>query len=712
MRKKGLKRHFKEDKKGLMKAKLFLIVNFLSSTIFAQIPINGFCRFNEYVTKENYSNLFAVDLNNDGWRDVILVQNPQKSYAVQFWQKNKFNAASERKLSFSLKNIHLHSSFPKGTKKYFFLSRTDRILGIGTFSSNGFFQVNSKVKLKSYASNFDISDIDNDRKNEILIYGSNYEGLSIFNEGKNKLIELMTINEKKLFSYANFIDLDYDGFKDIVAVDFLKNSLLFFYNNRAGNFRETRSININEEIHQFKVADVNSDGFDDIIFVNNNKFTIFKGDSVSSFTKKLIIECPFTPDKYEIFDFNADGFNDIAFINIETGSLFIVYAKNTEYFYEPILYLKRKGIIDFQAFVDRGGRKIIVLDSKGKLYLIDKVLAIDDNLSISIQSKPSTIGSFKYMFSKMNGIYFIDEDDLSLNIFIGTKRNYFEQYYKIPISSPYKNIVVDETQPEIIAFYCYSIGKPEIEIVRVNFETNISTRRILYAKGNIEELKITSDRLKDRQTIFALTKKNNILSIESFDFRDFRYVNSGLNEIAQNAESATLSFNIYKEIYFYTKFNSVTYLNKVVYDNKVNPPVNISTQILSEPKNYFTELKSFSTQYDINKPTAGIINSGKNTLLTLIKSGNFKTIDISNFSPQKNFLQYERLENAENVFLYDNTKNTIKIISLDKNLRAYNIKDFFISDSLKNYVIISLNNKFLIGYTDFSDNLIKFRYIK
>ncbi|MCX7798592.1 MAG: VCBS repeat-containing protein [Melioribacter sp.] len=695
-----------------MKVKLFLFISFLTSTLLAQVPINGFCKFRQFPTKENYFKIFAADINNNGWRDVILTRSDQKGYLIQFWLENKFTSTLERKINFSITDLKLESTLSKGIKKYVLLSRSDRILSTGTFSSNGVFQPFSKVKLSGYASNFDIDDVDNDRKNEILIYGSNYNGLSIFSESKGKLYESLTLEPKKLFSYANFIDLDYDGFKDIAAVDFLKNSILFFYNNRAGDFREIRAININEEIKQFKTVDVNSDGFADLIYVSNNKFIVFKGDSVSSFVKKIEIECPYIPDKYEIFDFNGDGFNDIAFVNVATGSLYIIYAKNSEYFYEPILYLKRKGIVDFQAFVDRGGRKILMIDTNGKLYLIDKVLTITDNLAISIQSKPSHIGNFSYMFNKMNGIYFIDEDDLSLNIFIGTKGNYFEQYYKVPISLAYNKTIVEEVQSEEVIFYCYKTGRHEIEIIKVNFEINSINRRILYTKGKIVELKIVSDKSKEQQTIFALIKMNNILYLESFEFRNFRYVNSVFYEISKNAEAASFSLNVSKEIYFYTKSNNVVYLNKIVYDNKLNPPINISTYILSDPMNYFIEIKSFSNQYDIDRPIVGIIKDAIETKIILIKSGNFRTVQISNFFPEKDFLFYEKFNDTENVYMYDRTKGIIKIISLGKNFHLSKMNDFFVSTTINNYISISVTDKILIAYTDYSDNLIKFSYLR
>ncbi|MDH7603769.1 MAG: VCBS repeat-containing protein, partial [Melioribacter sp.] len=522
-----------------MQGKFTLLFLFISLNIYAQIPLNGFCRFREFSTKANVSNIIAVDVNNDGWRDLITFSNQSKNYNVQIWAKEKFSNPSERFLNFSLYDLKLKSAQAKVTKKYVYLSRKERLLGTSSFSSTGNMLINSKVKLTGFASDFDMQDIDNDGISEILVYGGAYEGLSIFNESKNILIE-KKINANRIFSYASFIDLDYDGFNDIAAVDLFTNSIIFFYNNRAGNFKESRTLNIFSDIKQFKVADVNSDGFNDLMFVDGNQFVILKGDSVSSFSKKVFIKCPVPPDKYIIFDFNADGYNDIAFINRDSGTLYIIYSKNTESFYYPVLYLKRNGIIDLEGFVDRGGRKLVVLDQYGKVYLIDKVISLNDDLAISLQSKLGTIGSFSYMYQTMRGLFFLDEEELSLNVLLGGRGNYFERYFKIPLSEAYKKVFVDETDIESRTFYFYSPNNSVIEIIKINFEKNDITRRILYASGNILELKIISDTQNKRQTIFVLSEKERTLFIESFEYRDFRYVKSGLEEISRNVEEATL----------------------------------------------------------------------------------------------------------------------------------------------------------------------------
>lgn len=711
-----MKKHFKEDKTDLkldrITIKTALLIFILSINLFAQIPLNGFCRFHEFSTKANSSKLFSVDYNNDGWRDLLFIPDNKKNYIIQTWNKDRFATPIERYSPFSFFELRLVSSQAKTGKKFIYIARKDRLIGIATFLSSGVISVQSKVKIQGYASGFDFNDVDHDGKNEILIYGSGFQGLSLLREYRNTFIE-SKINNNKVFSYAAFIDLDYDSYSDIAAVDLLSKSIVLYYNDITGNFKENRIIRVEDEIQQFKAADINLDGFNDLIYVDKNSFVILRGDSVSSFNKKIIINCEAKPDKYVIFDFNADGYNDIAFINYETGSLYIVFAKSSDSFYELILYLKRKGINDLSAYVDRGGRKLVLLDNTGKVYLIDKVFSIKNDFAISLLAKPTFIGEFSYMYETMRGLYFIDEENLSLGILLGGKGNYFEAFYKIPLSQMHTKVEVDEIQHDIRTFYFYSPNSSIIEIIRVNFENQQISRRILYAKGLIEDLKLTSDRIKDRQTIHVLISKNKKLALESFDFRDFRYVSSGLHDIANNVEAATLSYDINKEIFYYTKFKNVLYLNKSIFDRMVGNAVNITTEVVNQLENSSFEIKSFSNQNNIQRPVVGWITDGNKTSLIVINKGNHRSITLSNFSPTKNYLQFYDAYNKNILYLYDKSRGKIKRISFGKNYLSYESNDVFESKTINSYIALQLkNNKEVLVFTDSSDNLIKFKYIQ
>lgn len=688
---------------------IFFTLTF-TSILSAQIPINGFCRFQEFITRPNHTKIFPIDFTNDGWRDLVILDQLDKKYTTQSWEKNKFTIPGGRITSTTFYDFQQMNVTDPRSKLYGYISRKDREAGIVLFNKTGTASIQSKVKFNSYPSNIDAGDVNNNGKSELLISGNNFQGLSLVVENKKKLIEV-PIDDENLYSYSSFIDLDYDGYMDIAAVDLLKNSIIFFNNDRAGKFNRTRSISVSDEIKVFSVADINSNGYNDLIFIGNNGFEILLGDSVSSFEKKMTVITDESPDKYTILDFNGDGYNDIAFINYSSGNLFVLFAKGTNEFYSPIVYFKRNGIVDIVSYIDRGGRKLAVIDIKGKIYFVDRITEIDGT-SIALAASPSIVGTFNYLNDRRKEIFFVDEEQQRIVFLISAKR-LFDTYYDFKLSQLHTHVTVDEIQRDRKTFYFYSEGERIIELLRVNFQKMEFSKRILYASGPIHDLKITSDRLKDRQTIFVLPEKNGKLFIESFDFRDFRYLSSGTEEISDGVIHASLVFNLYKEIFHFESNSENLFLKKSVFNRKVQSRNLLAVIKINNTGSLNMEVKSFEDE-DINQNIiAAWIQQKNNTELFLINRNRTNKIVLKDFSPGYGTLRYLDGEDENSIFIYDRSNGKVKKIIIDISKRGYDVEDVFESKNINSYIIDKLNGKkeYLI-YSDKSDNLIKLKNIQ
>jgi hypothetical protein len=703
-----------EEKPALKIDRIFSLSFFISLTfvsiLTAQIPVNGFCGFREYVTRPNHTKVFTVDFTNDGWRDLIIIDRLEKKYSVQSWEKDKFTTPGGRITSTSFYDFRSMNVVDPRSKMYGYISRKDREAGIVSFNNSGTANIQSKVKFDSYPSGIDVSDVNRNGKSELLVSGNNFQGLSLIIEEKKKLVET-PIDSENLYSYSNFIDLDYDSYPDIAAVDLLKNSIIFFNNDRTGKFNKTRSIDVGEVIKEFSIADINSNGYNDLVFVNENGFEVLLGDSVSSFKNKLTIKTDGRPDKYTILDFNGDGYNDIAFINYFSGKLFVLFAKGANEFYPPIVYFQRNGIVDIVSYIDRGGRKLAALDGNGKIYIVDRLTEIDD-ATIALAVSPSLVGTFNYLNDRRKEIFFIDDEQPRIVFLISAKR-LFDTYYDYRLSQVHTNITVDETQRDRKTFYFYSEGERIIELLRINFQKMEFSKRILYASGPIYDLKITSDRLKDRQTIFVLPKEKGKLFIESFDFRDFRYLSSGTEEIADNVEKASLLFNVYKEIFHFESNSEKLFLKKSVFNRKVQSQDIIAEINIKENENPFMEVKSFEDEEINQNITAAWIQQKNNTELFLVNRNKTNKIILKDFCPDYGTLHYLDGEKENSIFMYDRSKGKIKKVVINNSKRGIDIEDVFESKNINSYIVDKLNSKkeYLI-YSDKSDNLIKLKNLR
>ncbi|MBI5807333.1 MAG: VCBS repeat-containing protein [Ignavibacteriales bacterium] len=709
-------KHFKEEKIVSAVKQIilnsFLVTLFFFSDIIAQIPINGFCRYREFSVKKNFTNIFPVDYNSDGYRDLLIYNSINNKYisALSDKKSNLINL-SEKYSPIAISNIH---SFSNGSseKKFIFLSRRTRQIGVASFSRSGMISTQSKIKLNGFPSNIDVGDVDGDGKPEGLVSGTSLSGLSIIKE-KNRSLYETRIKTGKVFLASTFIDLDYDSFPDIAAVDLYSNSVLLFYNNGSGSFTESRSIGLGDEISEFKTADFNSDGFNDLVYIKNNHFEVLLGDSVSSFQKKFILETPVKPDKYAILDFNRDGYNDIAFINTQSGTLYILFAKSTNVFYPPIIYLQKNGLADLTAYIDRTGKKLALISTEGKIYLINNPGIDNDSFSISLGLKPTALTTFDYLNDKFKDVCFIDETEKALKLILSERRNLFRTYFSIPLLSDYTDMVVDESKSRIKTFYCYS-NRRTIEIIRMNFDDHNYKKQTLYVDGLLEDFKVISDRLKDRQNIYALIKKNNKTFLQEFEFRDFRLVSSQANLISSNVERSWLTFGVYKDVYSIEKKENQINLVKTVFDKKIIDQRSILSFNLNERDKFNYTIICLNELIGRARPVTFWITNNNNSSLYTFSNSKMNKYPLKIFIDKNVTTEYNISGDGDKLsFYFYNANGKLRGVSFTAEKKSPIEKDLFVSKNINNYLVAVLNNKktFLI-YSNNLVNTITFEKIK
>jgi hypothetical protein len=717
MKEKDLKKPIKEEKPGLVNKSIQIILIFINllflSTSFAQVPINGFARYREFSTKPNNANIFSLDYNNDGYRDLILFNPKNNNYISHTANQNSdFSSASEKTSQFAISAIHPFGS-ESSAKKFLILSRKTRQAGIAYVSANGSFSITNKVSLNGFASSIDVNTVPGGGKPEGLVSGSSLNGIYILNEGKHGL-EAKRVIEGKIFSSACFIDLDYDSNPDIAAVDPLSNSIIFYYN-KYGDFKEANSIGLNGEITEFRAVDFNSDGFTDLAYLKENHIEILIGDSVSSFKKKIILDTPVKVDKYAILDFNGDGYNDIAYINTQLGELYISFARGQNSFYPPILYMKKNGLTDLTAYIDRAGRKLAALSKDGKIFLING-LGIDLNsFSITLGIKPTATQTFDYLGDRYKDFCFIDEGEQALKLFLSERRNLFRTYFKIPLLAIHSELKVDDSKESIKTFFCYTKGSRAIEVVRIDFDTQKYLRMVLYTDGSIEDLKLSNDRLKDRENIFALVQKDKQLYLQNIELRDFQNAFSSLDLISNDYEKAWLTFNVYKEIFLLVKKTGHLELNKIVFDKKILETQTVLSFNISGKDVYNYDFIGLDDLIDRAKPDAFLITINKKSEMYFISKNQIRKYILKNLLVSGINLEYYYDDLSDEILFYymNSLRNKLACLFIGPENNLKDEKDVIESKPVNNYFVTDIYKRriFLI-YTDDIHNTLTFEKVK
>jgi hypothetical protein len=701
MKREDSKKHYKEEKPDLRKEIIrssVLLTFLIISNFHAQIPINGFCRYREFPVAPNFTNLVAIDYNSDGYRDLV-VFNPSSNQYFTLTADSKSNFGNPSKKSSSIYFTQLHSlGNDKTGKRFFVLSRKTREICEITFSKSGSFSTNSKTKLNGFASSVDVGEINADGKLEAVVVGTALDGMKILRSNGNKFFESDDI-KGKVFSTAAFIDLNYDSYMDIAAVDVISNSVVLYSNSGIGDFEESRSINIGEDIKQFRSEDFNSDGFPDLAYIKEGVLQIICGDSVSSFRKKITLPVEIPIDKYSVLDFNGDGYNDVAFLNETSGSLFISFAKAVNQFYQPILYIKKTGLCDIISYVDRSGRKLVALSKDGKIFLINTVSFQDEQFSISLGELPVSIQSFDYNNDNYKDIAFIDAGSNSLKIGLSERRNLFRAYFNISLSSHPTNFIVDDFNKTSKTFFCYTKGDRAIEVIRYNFSNQTSQKIVLYASYPIADVKILRDRLLDRINISALTKERGKLYLQNLEVKDFHLVTSGILGVAMNSLEACVNLGVYKDIYYLTDNGEKIDLIKSMVDKKV---LGNRLRLTLEKKKDEPFSATFATipeLFNRSKPTATLLTIRKKSILYFMLDEENRRIALRNYIDAKLPMKYY-FENDFNISLFPYDETSGKIFQLVFSIKENKVREAVLLDlkGINDYLVTKLDarNRFFL----------------
>lgn len=663
---------------------LIILFSFCS-TLSAQIPINGFCKLTKILAKNNYTSFSAIDYNLDGYRDLILFSPTQNNYcSIAADSRIGFKKPKENYSNFSITDIISYNS-KKNEKKYLAISKKSKETGVVSFTRGGNYTVSSKHKFNGSSTTIDAGKVDDSSNPAMIFAGSGIDGLVITKliNGRNQEVDRI---KGKMFSAAVFIDLNYDGYDDVVATDLTSNSIVFYNNDSFGSFEETRSIGLGSEIKHLNALEFNSDKFTDLVYIKNNKLEVFLGDSVSSFQNKIVINAPSAIEKYSILDYNGDGYNDIAFIDINKSKLSIMFAKSDNTFFEPITYVTSSNLCDIISYVDRNGRKLAALSSDGNVYVISTLSIQDDLFQLAASEKAISIQSFDYDHDKYKEFAFIDEGSHSLKIGLSERRNMMRTLYSINLSTKPEELVIDDSKKSSTIFICYKIGTREVEIIRYNFDKNKLEKQILYVNDPVKEVKYITDRLKDIFRVCVLTIKNKALFLQEFEIRNFKVSGNTIKEVARNVEDATFNYNIYKDIYAMIRFGNNVDLVKIVFDKKEIERIPKLTFQLSKDDIIDSHLLSINTMVNRSKPAAALLTFKSKSVLYYFQNDRNGRIELKNklvsnpkleyFVDDQNVSFYTLSMDKKNVFEVKlDTKSTKKIARIDEN----NINDYFIT---------------------------------
>lgn len=700
-------KHLREEKIGfgieIKKISLILLL-FLSTNIYPQIPINGFCKFSNFKIDTSFNLISVLNFNEDSYADLLLISSSTKRASLFEGTINGgFSLTNSFTLPFNVVKFIPLQNKNNGENEFVYISRKNRKTGIFKISSNGEFTDLINYEFKSFPNNICAGDINYDGNNEILISGSAFDGLSIlFFDGKEFYEE--KIDSGTSYTDAILTDLNNDEFLDIAAFNLFSNSIVFFYNNGDSSFRNARVEPTEGKINFFKSFDMNMDNYEDIVFTMGSSIQIFYNDFQSSFNKNIIINTDYFPDKLILGDFNQDGKIDIAYLNFGAGIFSIIFAKNEISFFPEIIYLQKSGLSDGLPFYSKYLNGICGVSSSGEFFLITKFVSFFENTKISIAGKPSAISYFDFDNNGINDLAFIDDFNNSLNILIRNSSGVPDLFYSFSLFHPQNELAILDIDSKTKAFYCFSLNKKLIETLVIDFISGKINRKSIYAEGNIKDIKIK--KADGIINIFACYKNGNKLGINIFEYMNKEYFLKNKFEFDAAGISPELILNKKNSVYFWRKEENKIALYEKIFEEK-------SKSIIQR---FYISLKD---TFQIVSTEDDLLNQDKNILVSFVKPGgpkaktfavlaseDFSFITQRNNSDEINIFDRSQLFTGEmrfnglkKLFIYNPVKkivNRIDFFNGGKNYVAFKVADLSNlpdQSSLNKYFIKNMNFK-------------------
>ena len=702
-------------RKELKLCSLFLFMMFLCGRSFSQVPINGFCKLNSFKVDSGSTSLFPLNFNNDSHTDLLLFNPDKKLVSVltgdragNFGKKVKFN------IPYEITKIISYKDDQKRIIGYAFTSRKNRRAGIYEFTRWGRPYLKRIIKFDSYPENISAAIIDDEKTESLLISGSAFNGLSIITQDKGGLKD-RKISTNNSYSNALFVDINNDGYPDIVAYNLIEGSLDFFENDSKGNFKKTRSIKVKNKISSLQSFDFNLDGYQDLIYSDGNTINIILGDSIASYRNTITVSTSYYPDKIILGDFNRDGQIDIAYLDKFNSTLSIIYNKTGPHFYPETLYLKGKELEDIIPYYSRFINGIAMVSQKGYLYIESSLLSMAGDFDISLGAEPTAVSFFDMENNGIIDFCFIDKFNNTLELVARNNSGIPAMLYSTKLFKNQSRLLVDNVNPNEKIFYCFTPGHNLIEVIAFNFLNATAERYSLYTSGKISDIKLLQ---KNNTTkVYAVCIKKGNLILNTFIKNPLGFSTSENLGIADSVFAANLAAVSQPQIFYWQKINGLQSWHRVSLSDNFKTSAQyfkfslIDTALVcSFAGDLLNKDKAVSISFFETLKDNFALISGGNAPLSIVNKDFINHLRIKN----KNQLFFGEIKpgGLQKLFVYVPGESALYKIDFIKNGREIVITKVIGASDVESYFVKNMNYRdYFFVFADSVDNCIKIRQI-
>lgn len=699
MKKKGdTKKHFREEKIDSLIGKILsrvLILTFLITNDFsAQTVLNNF-GVSEYIkTQPHFTKFTQIDFNNDSFKDLFLFGNKEKSFVLHRGLEDSTFAEPIRKFFFyPIDDFKWFTKAANGSDYYLFTSRNRRLIGLVSFTSTNSLELLHTIKFDSYPSSIEIVDINNDGKNEALIFGSNFNGLVIIrNEGYR--LQAETMYENSLFNDVLSVDFNQDELGDFIALDVLTNSLKFLENIEGDRLALNREIEKEENIYCLKQADFNNDGFLDIGIGTETGIQFMEGDSVFSYSAGYLFNNNFPVENFLFADLNSDQIGDLSIINRTENKLEIHLNQNMQ----PYSFLLN-GISDVSFNKNKKNNVLLLLSEEGVIQQISKRNKFGKNFYFSVGGGVDEVDFISYNPDSIK-IIFNNPVDNTIGIMKQLSDGTISEVDNFQALNSFTRF---RYLDDLKTFLCYTENSRLLEIFYVKSQTEEIVRNFFYTEDPIKQI------VRDLENDIRISEYDGSrLTYTMLPNTSGRY--SSMESILVDTSVVASFINNAGDFYYWTKDSLEFTLNRFnKYERKTLLKVDYENSDYFPPVFVEEVDKNIDIAMTFIKKQKGIIALRiDGDIITEYKIGkklkaNLFTTRNKVFKDSKNIVKLYSYNNQSKTVFISVMNDNSKELNLSKNIEGIEANDYFVTNLFKQRYLI---------YSDVGHNSIRYKIIK
>src|ERR1035437_949373 len=261
----------------------------------------------------------AADVNGDGRLDLI---SANANMVMEFTNNGSggFTYSSQNYLGSSTYIESILAADIDGDGKVDLIhGNGDGKLTIFTNNSSGGFGSNATIKVvQNFLSCITAADVNSDGKLDLVCANNNIQGgspaLTIWtNNGSGFFGSNATLTVGNQPNFVVAADVNCDGFVDLISANYAANTLTVLTNNGSGVFGSNATLNVGRGPYCVAAADINGDGKVDLISANGVDYTltVLTNNGGGIFSSNATIALGNQPISIAAADLNGDGKVDL-----------------------------------------------------------------------------------------------------------------------------------------------------------------------------------------------------------------------------------------------------------------------------------------------------------------------------------------------------------------------------------------------------------------